>query len=396
MRVTLLQNFVAPYRVPLYERLKEHLTSFTVLVSTPMESDRSWKVDWGSLDVVVQKNITFRRMQQSDLGFTRQLQIHFPYDTIPQLWRQNPDAIISVELGLRSLQVAIYKILRPSTRFVVWCKLSEHSEREWGFFRKALRRFILKRADAVLVNGESGARYIARFGVMDAKIVRINQPVDVDRFRSTPRLRSAESRTRLLCCGTLVGRKGVLPFLAELSQWARNHPSELIELWWLGDGEAKGALQSFDCPANLQQRFLGNVSYGDLPGWYSQADILVFPSLLDEWGLVVNEAMASGMPVLGSLYAQAVTELVVEGETGWIFDPLSSRSVQEALDRVYKTTPDQLALMRTLSRERIATLTPDTAAAKIYAALAPSSAPKVKDPRTELLNDPSSPAQAAA
>ena len=304
MRVALLQNFVAPYRVPLYERLRDCGAELRVFVSTRMESDRSWEVDWGTLNVVVQKNMTLRRSQPDVRGFARTIQIHFPYDTIPLLWRYRPDVVISVELGLRTLQVAIYKMLRPSTRLLIWCKLSEHSERSWGRMRLALRRFLLARADAVLVNGESGARYIASFGVPDHMIVRLNQPVVVALFARATRERPETARTRMLCCGMLSSRKGVLPFLKELDVWARAHPDEQLELWWLGDGELRDELHQFPCAPNLSQRFLGAVPYAELPDWYSQADILVFPSLLDEWGLVVNEAMASGLPVLGSIYAQ--------------------------------------------------------------------------------------------
>src|ERR1700680_3240756 len=107
MRVLLLQNFVAPYPVPLYERLRERVSEFKVLISTPMEPDRPWKAEWGTVDVEVQQNVTIHRTVRDLSGFTRTLQVHFPYDTLPRLWRSHPDAVISVELGLRSLQVAI-------------------------------------------------------------------------------------------------------------------------------------------------------------------------------------------------------------------------------------------------------------------------------------------------
>ncbi len=369
MRVALLQNFVAPYRVPLYERLRDHISALKVFVSTPMESDRTWKVEWGTLDVVVQNNLTLRHPFRDPGGFTRTLQIHFPYDTLPRLWRYRPDAVISVELGPRSLQAALYKILRPSVRLLVWCKLSEHTERGWGGFRHVLRRMILARADGVLVNGESGARYIARFGVPDDRIFRINQPVDVGMFTRAKRRRPETARARLLCCGVLSDRKGVVPFLRQLDLWARAHPSQQREIWWLGDGEARAELEAFSCAPNLTQRFIGAVPYAELPEWYAEADILAFPSLLDEWGLVVNEAMASGMPVLGSIYAQAVTELVADGGNGWIFDPASEASVQAALDRIEAVSPEELVRMREAARQRIATLTPETAATKIFDAL---------------------------
>lgn len=370
MRVALLQNFVAPYRVPLYERLREQVDGLKIFISTPMESDRSWKVEWGSLDVVVQRNITWRRRSRDSLGFTRMLQVHFPYDTIAQLWRYRPDAVISVELGPRSLQVVFYKMLRPSTRLLLWCKLSEHSERGWSRWRIMLRRFLLSQADGVLVNGESGARYIEKLGFPNARIYRINQPVDVEMFALAGRQRPEAAATRLLCCGVLSARKGVLPFLTQLDVWARAHPQVPLELWWLGDGDMRATLEGFACAPNLAQRFIGEVAYADLPGWYSQADILAFPSLLDEWGLVVNEAMASGLPVMGSLYAQAVTELVTEGVTGWLFDPASTVSTQAVLDRVHQTSPEELVRMRAAARRRIAELTPQTAAERMRRALA--------------------------
>ena len=375
MRVALLQNFVAPYRVPLYERLRDRLTSLKIFVSTPMESDRDWKVEWGTLDVAVQRNVTFCQPVKDPGGFTRVVQVHIPWDTLPRLWRYRPDAVITVELGPRSLQVALYKLLFPSTRLLVWCKLSEHTERAWGGVRHLLRRFILARADGVVVNGESGARYISRFGLPDDRIFRINQPVDVGRFARVRRQRLDTARTRILCCGSLTARKGVVPFLHQLDTWARANPNERLEIWWLGDGDQRPELEAFHCPPNLTQRVIGSVPYADLPEWYSQADILAFPSLLDEWGLVVNEAMAAGLPVMGSIYAQAVTELVADGVNGWVFDPKSDRSVQSALDRIRATPPDALTSMRHAARQRISGLTPETAAAKMFEALCAIAAP---------------------
>ena len=109
MRVALLQNFVAPYRVLFYERLAAKVGAFRVFVSTPMESDRCWAVEWGTLDVAVQRNLTVRRPYHDGLGFSRELQMHLPYDTIPRLLKFRPDAVISVELGARSLQAVLYK-----------------------------------------------------------------------------------------------------------------------------------------------------------------------------------------------------------------------------------------------------------------------------------------------
>lgn len=369
MRVALLMNFVAPYRVPLLEALRDRVGRLRVLISTPMERDRSWVPEWGTLDVVVQRNATLRRRHRDLFGFSRRLEIHVPYDTLAQLFGYRPDAVVSGELGLRSLQAALYKVVRPGTPFLVWATLSEHSERSWGKARTLLRRFILGRVDGVFVNGESGARYIARFGVPDDRIFRLNQPVDVALFTGQPRVRRDDGVCRLLYSGMLTERKGLVPFAECLAQWAAANPSRRIEMWWMGSGELGGALRALPMPPNLAQRFLGAVPYAELPGIYAQADLLAFPSLLDEWGLVVNEAMASGMPVLGSTYSQAVEELVTEGATGWIFDARSREDMLGAIDRALGRSPDQLLGMGAAAQRRIQELTPASAAERMAQAI---------------------------
>ena len=98
---------------------------------------------------------------------------------------------------------------------------------------------------------------------------------------------------------------------------------------------------------------------------YADAGILAFPTLADEWGLVVNEAMAAGLPVLGSLYGQSVEELVTEGETGWTFRPDFPDEFDSALGRALATPPAELDRMRAAARERAARVTPQSVAASI-------------------------------
>jgi glycosyltransferase involved in cell wall biosynthesis len=362
MRVALLTNFIAPYRVPLLEALHECIGDLRVLVCTRMERDRSWVVDWRSLDVVVQRTLTFRPQTRDMFGLPRWGEIHVPCDSLEQLRRWAPDVVISGELGARSLQAAAYCALRPEVPLLIWAPLSEHIEKAWDGLRRWVRQRIPRRADGVLVNGESGARYIRRFGLPDQRIFRINQPVDVDLFTPVPRQRPEASCVRLLYSGMLAEHKGLRHFATQITVWARAHPSRSVEIWWLGDGALRPWLESQVLPGNLSQHFCGAVQYGEVAGFYAQCDTLVLPSLRDEWGLVVNEALASGLPVLGSVYSQAVEELVEEGRTGWIFDPLSEASALTALDRMFATTQAEMACMRDAARQSVSALTPASTA----------------------------------
>jgi len=65
--------------------------------------------------------------------------------------------------------------------------------------------------------------------------------------------------------------------------------------------------------------------------YYAVANVFVFPTLEDEWGIVVNEAAASQLPILGSIYSGAVADLVFDEINGFRFDPLNSQSTAKAI-----------------------------------------------------------------
>jgi glycosyltransferase involved in cell wall biosynthesis len=231
-----------------------------------------------------------------------------------------------------------------------------------------LRRLILHAADGVLVNGASGARYISSLGVFTRMFV-INQPVDVEPFAALTLERPPRAARRIVFSGRLVAYKGVLEFLQAAASWARQHPDRVLDIVWLGDGELRQRLEETEVPKNLVQTFMGGVPYASLPAAYASCGVLVLPSFLDEWGLVVNEAMASGMPILASVYSQAVEEMVVDGHTGWLLDPAREETMTRALEKLFETSEAELAAMRTRARERALMITPGAAAERMCVAI---------------------------
>ena len=365
MRVALLTNFIPPYRKPLFEELALRVGDLRVFVSVASESNRHWQPDWSGLDVIVQRTVSRRRVWRHPQGFKDVTYVHFPYDTLWQLWRYRPSVVLSAELGLRSLQAALYRRLVPSSRLLLWATLSDHTEHGRGRLRQWLRRWLFRQADGVLVNGDSGRRYVRRFGVTDRRIFTANQTFAVGEFFDLPVTRPAAGAHRLLCVGQLIPRKGVDVLLGALARWGNANPGQRVELQVAGDGEQRAQLEALPLPANVVVEYLGNQDYNQLKAVYADAGILAFPTLADEWGLVVNEAMAAGLPVLGSLYGQSVEELVTEGETGWTFRPDFPDEIDAALGRALATPPDELDRMRAAARERAARVTPQSVAASI-------------------------------
>lgn len=367
MRVAFLTNFIPPYRIGLYEALARETGALRVFISTAMERNRDWEPEWGVLDVVRQRTVTMRRKWRTET-FTEDYELHIPYDTVLQLRSWHPDVILTGEMGARSVQAVAYARL-TRTPVILWAMLSEHTEKSRGGLRMAVRRWMTRNVDAIVVNGESGARYFHALGVPDDKLLRVNQSLDMTRFLALPLRGASKPAVSLLHVGSLSERKGVGILLDGLTRWAEANPLKTATLTFVGDGPLGADLRQRPVPPNVTLTWAGSVPYEDLPSWYGQADVLLFPSLGDEWGLVVNEALASGVPVMGSTYAQAVDELIRDGENGWVFTPDTPAAVAQSLHRVLTVDRERLAAMQQAARETIRDLTPENAAARIAAKL---------------------------
>jgi glycosyltransferase involved in cell wall biosynthesis len=383
LRVALLTNFIPPYRLSLLEALQSRVGQLRVFVSTPIETNRNWSAAWGDLDVVVQRTMTLRGRWTDASGFSEGTFVHLPIDTVRQLWRFRPDVVISGELGLRTGLAVLYRLLRPRTRLLIWATLSERTERGRGIMRSLIRPWLLARADRVLVNGGSGARYVAALGVSNDRIRIVPYSVDASAFQGagagSPR--RFDQTQPLLFVGQLVERKGLLPFVAGLNRWAARHPDHAVELWIAGDGPQKPLLQQAEVHPRVALRFLGSVGYDALPALYAEARMFVLPTLADEWAVVINEAMSAGLPVLGSVYSQAVEELIEDGHTGWTFAPDDPDNLDAALTRALLASSADLERISDAARRRAEAITPARVADRIAEAVSQVSTAAAPTPR---------------
>ncbi|SRR5579884_3406883 len=364
IRVAFLTNILAPYWKPVLQSFAA-CHRLRVLLSTPMENNRPWEIDWKGLDVVLQRTITFRQRWRHPAGFAEPVYVHLPLDTISQLRRFRPHVILSNEMGFRTLFACAYRKFVPASRLLVVAEIAESTEQGRGRMRALLRRFLKNKVDGFVVLGQSGARYIHSLGVPQSKIFPIGYTTDLARFCGVPLARPAPSAHRLLYVGQLIGRKGLLPFFDTLAKWACAHAERTLEFVIVGDGPCRVRLEQAGLPPNLKTTFRGNVAFHELPAIYAECGIFAFPTLADTWGVVVNEAMAAGLPVVGSIASQAVEEMVENGQNGWSFVPGDTTAIYSAIDQALNTSLEALDRMRGRARETALRYTPDSVAANI-------------------------------
>ena len=366
MRVTLLTNFVPPYRLPVYQELATRVRELKLLVTCKSEPNRKWPVKWENLDIKMLRSVVVSRVYAHGLGFRETGFLHIPLTLLPELLWLNPDLVISGELGLRSIQAAIYCAV-TGKRLILWVAGTHHSDSCRGWVRRMARKWVLGRADAILAYSRAAGKHACSMGAVPSKVTVQPLPVDNAFFRSDS-YRDDEARYRFLYSGRLVPLKGLREFIGALAAEANDRPNQHIEMWFAGDGPERASLERIPHPSNLRLSFFGEVPYERMPWFYAQCGIFAMPSQSDVWGLVVNEAMAAGLPVLGSHYAEAINDLVEDGANGWTFRGGDVESARGAIRRVLDTPSEKLQEMGSRARGTIEPITP-AALAEVLAVL---------------------------
>lgn len=240
------------------------------------------------------------------------------------------------------------------------------TRRRW---KETVKRTMFPRLDGVLTAGEEGRRYALRLGAHPERLVDVPHVVDVDHFASVSQAARAgrdELRRRLgvegtvfLCVGRLWRGKG-LDLLLEAFRRLQESQTAPAALVLVGDGPEEPRLRRIAAGAGLDSVvFAGFVQKPDLPRYYAAADVFVFPTLGDPWGLVVEEAMACRLPVIASSAAGEIRSRIADGATGFVCDPLDTAALAERM-RELAEDPERRAAIAAAAFETVRSRTPET------------------------------------
>jgi glycosyltransferase involved in cell wall biosynthesis len=239
--------------------------------------------------------------------------------------------------------------------------------------------WLLRSFDACLAVGNRSAEYYQAYGVPPARIYRSPHCVDNAFFAGRAAVARPE-RSGLRAAfgipadavvfafaGKMIEKKRPFDFLQAISLAGRTR--EDVYGLMIGDGPLLPALREQSRAGAVRCAFTGFMNQREIAGLYALADVLVLASDAREtWGLVVNEAMACGLPAIVSEQAGCAPDLVTEGETGLTYrggdiDGLAACAIRMARDTAERSEMGRKATMR------IAGFSPGAAAAGVVSAL---------------------------
>jgi glycosyltransferase involved in cell wall biosynthesis len=190
----------------------------------------------------------------------------------------------------------------------------------------------LRSASAIAAIGTGATETYTRL-LPGTPVYNIPYFCDLAPFAAAATQRVSSNVVTVLFSGQLIHRKGVDVLLEAFARVASNLPS--VRLSVMGGGPDRAELEN-SVPSGLRDRvsFLGHKDAADLPDVFAKADLFVLPSRYDGWGVVVNEALAAGLPIVASNAVGAARDLVIHGRNGFIVEQGSAEELTTVLARL--------------------------------------------------------------
>ncbi|QKZ13638.1 glycosyltransferase family 1 protein [Spirosoma sp. KUDC1026] len=245
--------------------------------------------------------------------------------------------------------------------------------------KERFKQWVFSQCDGFFCFGSQSANYLLQLGVPERKILLRKNAVDNDvladnyqQALATRQIRQQQLGLRpnnFIFVGRLIGFKN-LPTLLQSFADARQQSSQSSDwgLLILGEGEELASLTAQRDALDLTKAvtFLPGQPWFRVPELLALSNVLVLPSTSEPWGLVVNEAMACGLPVIVSDRCGCVADLVDNGKTGFVFDPAQPDQLTYHLRQFMDGQVDVAKLSRA-AKERIAHYSPAAVAGEMLA-----------------------------
>jgi glycosyltransferase involved in cell wall biosynthesis len=362
IKVAIMATHPIQYQVPWFRRLAteegiELIVYYSFLPDETLQGDGfgvPFQWDIPMLDGYRWEALSGRRVPSGPAGFFR----GGAYKTFA---KERPDVVILTGWQAPPLLRALWACMRLGIPRAV--RGESNALRRRPLWIRLLHKVLLSRFDAFLAIGKANKEFYLEYGVPREKVFTCNYFVDNQRFGKgsgeasgvREGIRSAWGIKKEDACflfsGKLIPKKRIFDLLSAFEKARRR--SEKVYLLVVGAGELMESAKQFASERNLPVAFAGFLNQTEIVKAYAAADCLVLPSDYGEtWGLVVNEAMACGLPAIVSDRVGCGPDLIENGVTGRIFPfgdtkALAGIMLEMAADR------EQLACMGRKARKKV-------------------------------------------
>ena len=365
-RLVVITEIIAPYRIPVFNALAK-LSDVDLHVVFLSETDTSLR-QWSVYKEEIQFSYEVLPAWRTRLGKHNFL---LNRGAGRSLSNCDPDVVVCGGYSYLASWQALAWAKWHRVPFVLWTESTGRDERRALPPVEIAKRSFISACDGFLVPGKASLNYLISLGASADRVFVAPNAVDVRRFTlgaerakndAAAILKNFQLPPRFfLFVGRLVPSKGIFDLFDAYSQLPQDLRRE-VGLVYVGDGVAYGELERRAAsltPGTI--RVVGFTQRDELANFYALADALVLPTHSDTWGLVVNEAMACGLPIIVTDVAGCVEDLVHDNENGFVVPPHSIIALTKAMSRI--ALDPRARDMGRRSSELIASYSPERCAA---------------------------------
>jgi glycosyltransferase involved in cell wall biosynthesis len=361
-RLVIITEIISPYRIPLFNSLAQRgdIDLHVIFLAETDPALRQWIVYKHEIKFSYQVLRSWRK-QISSYNCLLNKGIGAALEAV------RPDAILCGGYNYLASWQALFWARTHNTPFFLWSESNSQDLRSGQALLEMLKGEFLRQCAGFVVPGKCALEYLRSQGVREDKIFTAVNAVDNERFAQaaeSARRQASQVRVNLglperffLFAGRVVREKGVFELLAAYAKLG-SALRQQVGLVFVGDGAARQPLEIEALsvtPGTIQ--FAGFAQREQLASYYALAQALILPTYSDAWGLVVNEAMACGLPIILSRAAGCGADLVTEGWNGSIV-PFKDVNALASAMRSFATKPDLCVIMGNHSRKRILDYSP--------------------------------------
>lgn len=336
VRIAVITEIIAPYRIPVFNAAAQRgdIELKVVFLAENDPSLREWRIYKDEIRFSYEVVPSYRwKMGKASLLLN--------WGTGKALEEAAPDVIVCGGYNYPASWRAMSWARRHKVPFVLWSESTTRDIRKGRWIVDRAKKRFVDRSTAFLVPGSAARQYLLELGVRESQVYVAPNAVDNEfyaRHACLARQQPGEIRTKFdlperyfVCVGRIVPDKGVFDLLRAYERLAVEIRKD-VGLVFVGDGGARvelAAAVAKVAPGRI--RLLGFMHREQLASVYGLAEALVFPTHTDTWGLVVNEAMASGLPVLVSDVAGCANDLVRPDWNGFVLPRSDVKKWSEAM-----------------------------------------------------------------
>lgn len=318
LRLAVVANTPPPYRVPIFQRLGQAPGFiFQVIFCSQREPNRAWDLPGFDFDHVFlpENYITIKKNIGSHLD---ERYIHSNISVISSLRKFKPDIVVTDGFNPTHLYAFGYAAAKGLIH-IPMTDGTDISEQALTGIHRMVRRFVYARSAAFVSASRGGDRLYLSYGIPEHKLFQ--SCLCIDNAAYLPQDAPEEKKYDLIFCGRMEKQKRPL-FALEVARLVAQRLRRKVRILFAGSGSQEKQLKE-EAARNAEYvdaTFHGFASQQELPRLYRSARIFLFPTEIDVWGVVANEACAAGLPVIVSPHAGVAGELILDGQNGFICD----------------------------------------------------------------------------